>query len=250
VESLQKLNHTDEYDRLVALVKELDPGSTPQISWVYRASEPIAKGGKRLGVFSASFNPITVAHVKMIEEARARFGLEEILLLLATANVDKGVFGLSLEERLMMLKAYALTCKDFSVVACSHGRYVDKIEALKEVFPPDTQLSFIVGYDTLVRIFDPKYYTDLHTELKGLFRGCRFIAANRAEHNLHSVKEFLVRPICQPYADYIDLIELSNFYAEVSSTEIRTRILRGENIDHLVPREVQRYLKTTRAYQP
>ena len=250
MESLQKLNHTDEYDRLVALVKELDPGSTPQISWVYRASEPIAKGGKRLGVFSASFNPITVAHVKMIEEARARFGLEEILLLLAKANVDKGVFGLSLEERLLMLKAYAMACKDFSVVACSHGRYVDKIEALKAVLPPGTQFSFIVGYDTLVRIFDPRYYTDLHTELRALFGQCRFIVANRAAHNLHSVKEFLVRPICQPYAGYIDLIELSDFYAEVSSTEIRTRILRGENIDHLVPREVQRYLKTTRAYQP
>ena len=250
MESLQKLNHTDEYDRLVALVKELDPGSTPQISWVYRASEPIAKGGKRLGVFSASFNPITVAHVKMIEEARARFGLEEILLLLAKANVDKGVFGLSLEERLLMLKAYAMACKDFSVVACSHGRYVDKIEALKAELPPGTQFSFIVGYDTLVRIFDPRYYTDLHTELRALFGQCRFIVANRAAHNLHSVKEFLVRPICQPYAGYIDLIELSDFYAEVSSTEIRTRILRGENIDHLVPREVQRYLKTTRAYQP
>ena len=250
MESLEERNHVDEYDRLVTLVERLDPGSTPQVSWVYRAAEPIVECGKRLGVFSASFNPITVAHVKMIEEAQARFGLEEILLLLAKANVDKGVFGLSLEERLIMLKAYAMTCKDFSVVACSHGRYVDKIEALKAVLPSDTQLSFIVGYDTLVRIFDPKYYTDLHTELRQLFQGCRFIAANRAEHNLHSVKEFLLQPICQPYAGYIDLIELPDFYAEVSSTEIRTRILRGENIDHLVPRAVQGYLKTTRAYQP
>ncbi len=239
----------EEYRLLTKLVDQLHPNSTPKIGWVYRASKHIKKSGKKLGIFSASFNPITVAHIKMIEEAKARFELEEILLLLAKANVDKSVFGLSLEKRLIMLKTYAMCREDFSVAACSHGRYIDKIEALKAVYPLNTQFSFIVGYDTLVRIFDPKYYTSLHAELETLFQQCRFIAANRKEHGVNSVKQFLAAPAHQRYASYIDLIELSSSYAELSSTEIRTRIQRGESINQLVPHEVQEYIKTSHAYQ-
>ena len=241
--------HADEKRRLKTLVNQLDPNGEPQIRWVYRAARHIRAEHRKLGIFSGSFNPITVAHIEMIEAAQERYDLDEILLILARANVDKGVFGLSLADRLLMLKLYAVTREDFSVAACSHGKFIEKIEALKPAYPRDTHFSFIVGYDTFIRLFDPKYYTDLHGALEALFNQCRFIVANRHNYDADTMRKVMEAPDYRRYASCIDPIELPDFYADISSTEIRTQIQVGNSVDHLVPPEVQGFLKAVQAYQ-
>ena len=246
---IQTSKHSEEHRHLEALVDQLDPDGEPQIRWVYRAARHISTGGQRLGIFSGSFNPLTVAHIEMIEAAQRRYDLDEILLILARANVDKGVFGLSLADRLLMLKEYTANREGFSVAACSHGKFIEKIEALKPAYPPGTHFSFIVGYDTFVRLFDPKYYTDLHGALEVLFEQCRFIVANRQDFDADAVRQVMETPDCRRYASGVDLIELSEFYAEISSTDIREQIQAGNSVDHLVPSEVQGFLKAVEAYR-
>ena len=241
--------HFEENHRLEMLVNQLNPNGEPQVGWVYRAAQQIKTGGRKLGIFSGSFNPLTVAHIKMIEAAQKKYDLDEVLLILARANVDKGVFGLSLADRLSMLKLYAANRADFSVAACSHGKFIEKIEVLKPVYPPGTRFSFIVGYDTFIRLFDPKYYTDLHGALEALFDQCRFIVANRQNYDADAVKRVMDDPDYRHYAGRIDLIELPDFFAEISSTDIRAQIQAGNSVDHLVPTEVQEFLKTVQAYQ-
>lgn len=241
--------HFEENRRLELLVDRLDPNSDPQVAWVYRAAQHIRTGGRKLGIFSGSFNPLTVAHIEMIEAAQEKYHLDEILLILARANVDKGVFGLSLADRLLMLKLYAANREDFSVAACSHGKFIEKIGALKPVYPPGTHFSFIVGYDTFIRLFDPKYYTDLHGALEALFNQCRFIVANRQDYDANAVRQVIEMPNYRCYANCIALIELPEFFAEISSTDIRVHIQAGNSVDHLVPPEVQEFLKTVHAYQ-
>lgn len=241
--------HSDADCDLEVLVDQLDPNGVPQIRWVYRAARHINRGGQRLGIFSGSFNPLTVAHIKMIEAAQQKYDLEEILLILARANVDKGVFGLSLADRLLMLKEYTVNRENFSVAACSHGKFIEKVEALKSAYPPGSHFSFIVGYDTFIRLFDPKYYTDLHSVLEALFDQCRFIVANRQDYDADAVRQVMEVPDYRRYASGIDLIELPDFYAEISSTDIRAQIQAGNSVDHLVPSEVQGFLKAVQAYQ-
>lgn len=249
MKDIQMSKHSEENLHLEKLIHQLDPNGDPQIRWIYRAPQHIKAGGRRLGIFSGSFNPPTVAHIEMIDAAQKKYNLDEILLILARANVDKGVFGLSLADRLLMLKLYAVNREDFSVAACSHGKFIEKIEALNASYPAGTHFSFIVGYDTFIRLFDPKYYTDLHTALEALFSRCRFIVANRQHYDVDAVQKVMEQPDCRRYAGCIDLIELPNFYAEISSTDIRTQIQAGNSVDHLVPAEVQAYLKTIQAYQ-
>lgn len=246
---IQTFVHSEENHRLERLVDQLDPSGEPQMRWVYRAARHIKVVGRKLGIFSGSFNPLTVAHIEMIDAAQKEYGLDEILLILARANVDKGVFGLSLADRLLMLRLYAANREDFSVAACSHGKFIEKIEALKPAYPRSTHFSFIVGYDTFIRLFDPKYYTDLHGALEALFDQCRFIVANRQDYDVNAVRNVVEDPDYRRYAGCIDLIELPDFYAEISSTDIRTQIQAGNSVDHLVPSEVQEYLKVVQAYQ-
>lgn len=243
MKSLDKFLTHPDYEKYSQLINQLDSDAPPQIVIAHRSSNPIRESGKKLGIFSGSFNPITIAHIKMFEEAQARFQLDELLLLLAKANVDKDVFGLPLAGRILTLKRYAENQSDVSIGISSHGRYIDKVEALKAIYPVGTEFHFIVGYDTLVRIFDPKYYTDIHTELHHLFSQCRFIVANRDNVSIETIQQFLAQPNLKPYISSVAYLILPDFYAEVSSTEVRKRIAQGDTISHLVPPVIAKFLK-------
>jgi len=190
---------------------------------------------KKLGIFSGSFNPLTVAHIKIVEDTVAKYQLDELLLLLAKANVDKPVFGLPLAARLLTLIKYAENRPRISVGVSSHGRYIDKVTALKTLFSPDTTFNFIVGYDTLVRIFDAKYYTDFHAELQALFVSARVIVANRAAADIKAIETFMAQPEICHYAPYVSGILLPDVYAYMSSTEVRDLLEHGETVEHLLP---------------
>ena len=232
---IQKCESHRDYGRYTERFNRLDPSAPPQIELVHRAAPPILKCGKKLGIFSGSFNPLTLAHTRIVEDTVAKYQLDELLLLLAKANVDKAVFGLPLAARLLTVKKYAESRQEFSVGVSSHGRYIDKVTALKSIFPPDTEFHFIVGYDTLVRIFDTKYYTDFHAELQELFVSARFIVANRAEADVQTIESFMAQPEIHQYASHVSSILLPDVYAYTSSTQVRELLARGEAIEHLVP---------------
>ena len=235
---IQKCQEHPDYERYTALFEQLDPSAPPRIEFVHRATPRNFQQTKKLGIFSGSFNPLTLAHVRMVEDTVAKYQLDELLLLLAKANVDKPVFGLPLAARLLTVKKYAENRPQISVGASSHGRYIDKVTALRTLFSPDTAFNFIVGYDTLVRIFDAKYYTDFHAELQTLFASARFIVANRAEADIKTMETFMAQPEICRYAPYVSCIFLPDVYAYMSSTAVRDLLERGETVEHLVPQSL------------
>lgn len=220
------------------LLAGLDPGGPPRLAFARRAPGGIVGRAGQLLCLSASFNPLTVAHIWLIQEASRILPPDEVLLLLARANVDKAVTGFPLERRLDLLARFAEKRPTVSVAACSHGRFVDKAEAIRPHYPAGTRLTFIVGFDTLVRLFDPKYYVNRDASLSALFSASEFIAANRAPDPPEAVTRFLARPDVAPYAHRIRMIQLPPEIAAISATGVRTRLARGEPISDLVPREI------------
>ena len=225
--------------QMVELLAGLDPKGDPRIAFVRRATTGIGQRPGRLLCLSASFNPLTAAHTWLIQEASRIFPPDEVLLVLATANVDKPVQGFPLERRLDLLTRFAESRPTVSVAACSHGRFVDKAEAIRRHYPPETRPAFIVGFDTLVRLFDPKYYADMNASLLALFGATEFIAANRAPDPPETVPAFLGRPDVAPFAHRIRVIQLPSEIAAMSATEVRARIDRGESVTGLVPTEIE-----------
>ena len=236
----ENMNTLPTEEHLQDLVNSLNDNDEPTIRWVKRDSEGNTTKLKKVGVFSASFNPLTVAHEQMVKLAQQNFQLNEIILLLAKNNVDKSVFGFSLSERLRMMSAYAGPLSNYSVALSSHGRFIDKIKALKQELPQSTEYNFIIGYDTLVRIFDSKYYNDRNKELKQLFGQCRLVVANRSTFNKEDISHFLLD--WPGFVPFVDLVELEDCYSEISSTEIRQRLESGHSIDHLVPSIIENFL--------
>lgn len=225
--------------------ENLAKSDRPKLSFVLKAVRGISRSGQKLGVFSGSFNPPTIAHVRLGEIAQEQLGLHELLLLLAITNVDKTHFDFSLEERIEMMVAVARERINWSAALCSHGRFVEKAEAVAEAFPESTEIWFIVGYDTLIRIFEPRFYPDIpmHHALERFFQLARLAVFPRGGADKKVISEFLGRREVKPFADRIAIMPGDPSLTFVSSTLVREKLKRGEKVDELVPSSVLKFLE-------
>jgi nicotinic acid mononucleotide adenylyltransferase len=225
----------------IAGEREKDEGSSkqPRLVFLRRAQARPAGHAGALLCLSASFNPMTTAHAALLAEGSRLIPPQETLLLLATANVDKPVEGLPLHRRLDLLLRFAESRSDTSVAMVGHGRFVDKLDAIRGAYLTDVRPVFLLGFDTLVRLFDEKYYTDRNASLSHLFRWSECIVANRAADTPSAVHAFLSRPDVSPFAHRIHPVRLPPLVSFVSATEVRARLARGECIADLVPPEIR-----------
>jgi nicotinamide-nucleotide adenylyltransferase len=207
--------------------------------------------GQRLGVFASSFNPPTVAHVELIQRAAEAYSLGEILALAGKTNADKLDYECSLEDRLAMLVLGFHDRPNVSIGLSSHAFYVDMIDALQRACPKQTDLHFIVGFDTFERVLDfrdqytKRYYAQFRTRLAALehlFARATFIVAGRAGEGLQSVK-LLVKhePTVPP--DRVLYLDFPSDLGELSATEVRERRRSGQPIKGLVPVSVEQYIQ-------
>ncbi len=232
------------------LMDSLDPKSPPVVQFAHRTA---SQQPKHIGVLDASFNPFTLAHKALVHHAQDAFNFDEIVLLLAKTNVDKALFGADLGQRLAMMVNYADsdtrlgTC--LSIAGCSHARFIDKAHALRAHFLHDTQIYFLVGHDTLIRIFDPRYYTDMPAELEVLFSLCHIVSANRENPSQEVFHRFMTRPECVPFANCVHPLLLPPSFGNISSTEVRKRIKARETITDLVPKTIAQFIKTFDLYR-
>lgn len=215
------------YRRLMA---QVTPGGQPVARYVRKPD----RVPDRCLVLDAAFNPPTRAHQALALTGAEAAGADGIFLQLAGANVDKGITGADLGERLVMLDAIASKDPRFGVVACSHARFVDKADALRALCP-ETAFVFAIGYDTLVRLFDPKYYDDMTGALNALFAAAEFAVANRGDDDEAVLDDYLATSPAADYADRIHKAILPPGLADVSSSRVRDGRARGEDVSHLVP---------------
>jgi len=199
----------------------------------------------RVAVLPSAFNPPTAAHAGLLELAATLPDIGATAALLSTRNVDKGIFGASLADRIGMLLAARETDPDLAVLASNAARIADQAAALREAWP-GIGFDFVVGYDTLVRLFEPRYYDDMDAALRGFFAQHRVIAANRADATTEDVLAYLETPVVRPYRDRIVVLELDEARAALSSTAVRN----GQPlpIDPVVP-PVARYIAERGLYR-
>ena len=232
------------------LMDSLDPQYSPVVQFVHRAAPPQPK---HIGVLDASFNPLTLAHEALVHHAQNAFNFDEIVLLLAKTNVDKTLFGADLGQRLAMMVNYADsdTQSDtrLSIAGCSHARFIDKAHALKAHYSPNVQIYFLVGHDTLIRIFDSHYYTDMPAELKVLFSLCHIVSANRENPSQNVFHRFMSRPECTPFANRVHPLQLPPSFGNISSTEVRKRIRTGDSITDFVPESIAQFIEKFDLYK-
>jgi nicotinamide-nucleotide adenylyltransferase len=222
-------------------LKLLDAAGTPCVAR-FDAAEPL---GGRVAVLPSAFNPPTLAHVHLLDVARTVEGVDACAALLSTKNVAKALFGANLADRVGMLLAARATAPEIAVLAVNAAVLAVQAEALRGAFP-GASFDFVVGHDTLVRLFDPVYYEDMAAQLAGFFAQHRVIATNRGADGIGVVRNFVAAE-AGAFADRIVVREIDERPASLSSTAARAEAANGEAI--IVPPGVARYIKEHGLYR-
>ena len=158
----------DDFQNLYVASKSGSDGEPPS------SSSPL-KHLTTLYVLDSSFNPPTKAHLTLARNAllhdhgTQKAGSYRMLFLLATINADKPTKPAPFEDRLVMMSLLAnQLAAEFSdqdlevdVGVTKKPFYMDKAVAIDDAgVYGGAQQVHITGYDTIVRIFNAKYYPE------------------------------------------------------------------------------------------
>ena len=230
------------------LLDQLDPQAPSQALVVPDSPTPEGK----IIVFPGSFNPPTLAHIALLKQAWqfARVhGPMYIYAALSTQITDKeGVERPLLLDRINLLETVLRKhVRHTGIILFNRGLYVEQAEAVHSAFPQVSNLYFLIGFDKIVQIFDPRYYEDRDLALQELFELADFLVAPRGEAGPEELSIVLDRPENRQYAGHVHALPLSATYRYISSTRIRQGLSAHEQE---VPSEVRRFIHETHVYEP
>jgi nicotinamide-nucleotide adenylyltransferase len=170
-------------ERLSGHLDAVDASAAPSIRLL--SADAMEASDAPVAVLDSSFNPPTRAHLHMLSNAAAQHSCPRKLLLLAKQNADKPVVGASLVQRLEMMELIAAAADPPGSTCCgvtAHPLFVDKATALQALYGREARILVLVGFDTWVRIVDPKYYPPnggLEDALDTIFRSVEVCVVSR-----------------------------------------------------------------------
>lgn len=167
------------------------------------------------GLFGGSFDPIHVGHLILAREAREQLGLDRVVFIPAAISPHKlHRTPAPAAARLEMVRAAVDGEQGFEVDDCELGREgpsftIDTVRGYRERLPAE-ELYYFIGEDNLQK---------LHTwrDIDELKRLARFVVLAREASP--AACEF--PRVCRQ--------------VDVSSTEVRKRVARGQSVRYLLP---------------
>lgn len=198
----------------------------------------------RAGLFGGSFDPPHIGHIHVAQ--RALLAVDEVWFLPAAAPPHK--IGRSLapfHHRLQMLKIATQNQPRFKVLDIeaqlpTPSYTIQTVKLLRRLHP-DVSFSLVVGTDTLLDL--PTWYKAVE-----LLRLVDVVAVERAGYDESRVREVLESAFGADVCRRLMAGVLRGEVVDVSSTEVRAALMRGENVENLLPDGVADYIKRNGLY--
>ncbi len=191
----------------------LDALATGHVGHVFIDSEGRQYADARFsgGIVPGSFNPRHSGHNRLARVASDLLG-SPVAFELSIKNVDKPELELSeVRRRINQFQGHG------SAIATRVPVFFEKARLLPGC-------TFVIGFDTLVRLVDPKYYGESPVQMMSAFLemrslGCSFLVAGRVERDsFRTLDDAEVPP---DLMDMFTAIPESMFREDISSTQIR-----------------------------
>jgi nicotinate-nucleotide adenylyltransferase len=185
----------------------------------------------RLGVMGGTFDPIHVGHLIVASEVRHRLELDLVVFMPAARPWQKAIYS-NAEDRLLMTTLAAAHNKRFAVSRLELDRQgatytVDTMTALRDFYGPEVKLFFILGADAAAKL-------DSWVRIDGLREVAELVIVSRPGHGLDTPPA----PDTWPVIHRVEVPAI-----DISSTDLRRRVHKGEPIDFMVPSEVAAYIR-------
>lgn len=198
---------------------------------------------EKIGIMGGSFNPVHTGHLLLAQSAWYTFGLDRVIFMPVKENPFKAVTNMACDEdRFEMLKLATAQDPVFEVSDMELKRKgvtytIDTLREMQCIYP-DAAFYFITGGDIVFEL--PRW-----KEVDTLLKEAVFITACRPGYSGRGVK----RCITALRKDYeARILELVTPEMEISSTNIRARVKRGEPVRYLVPPVVADYIQKKGLY--
>lgn len=198
---------------------------------------------KRIGIMGGTFNPIHQGHLILAETAREYCELDEVLFIPSGNSYMKASDEILDGETRISMTALAIednpyfTLSSIEVEREGATYTCDTIRELKER-NPSAEYYFIMGADTLFTIEKWKNSEEI-------LRKCSLIVESRDEKDASELKE-KASELQKKYQAYI--IVLPERKVDISSTEIRNRLEKGESVRYMIPDKVLSYIEKNNLY--
>lgn len=190
----------------------------------------------KIGLFGGTFDPVHNGHIAIAMAARDRLQLDKTVLIPAGDPPHKAMKKVTDKwHRLHMAELAFLplgSCdiSDYEVKKDTPSYSVDMLRHFQNIYP-DNELFFIIGADS---------FADLPTwwHYRELLQLCSIVVVSRPDTKKSELLERFSGDEEPPRVFYLD-----NVHMDVSSTQIRAMLYRGEDVSALVPGAVCKYIK-------
>ena len=200
--------------------------------------QSIMADNEKIGVFGGAFNPIHNGHINLAKQYMKELSLDKLLFIPTAVPPHKSAVGLADEtDRLNMLKLAIDGIDKFEVSDIEFKRTgksytYDTLTELKKIYPL-SNFYLIIGADQLFN-FDKWYKYKEILSLVTLCTSAREYESEKAE--------------MLDFANSLDALDKNKFFIlktpvlKVSSSEVREKIKRGEDVLSLLPKSVYNYI--------
>ena len=198
-----------------------------------------------IGILGGTFNPPHNGHIRLAGEFREKLGLDKILLIPTYTPPHKQAKDLAgAEDRLSMCSIIAREADFFEVsdIEIRRGGKSYTADTLRELKAkhPNNSYFFLMGSDMFLTFH-------LWREYREIFSLCTVCVASRENS---SDCEKLERYAKETFGERWTKVRISTIEPmELSSTQVREAVRRGESLSGLVPAEVEQYITERGLYR-
>ncbi len=213
----------------------------------------------RLGLIGGTFNPIHFGHLRAAEEIAGIMGLDEVLFIPSAMPPHKDLAPVvEFEHRYQMTRIAIKGRPGFSVSDMEAKREgpsytVDSLRQIHQEFKKKFDPYFILGQEAFMEVTAWKEYNKL-------FDLTQIVVISRPENAPDQVGRLLRESVSPDYSWNPDSGAYKcpgkrNVYyrqvtrLDISSTNIRKSLARGESIRFLVPEAVREYIEKNGLYR-
>lgn len=201
--------------------------------------EEKTRNPKRIGIFGGAFDPPHIGHINLAKQVCERLGLEELLIVPTYNSPHKPTPLTNYEDRMNMcklaFKGSIIKVSDVEKKLGGEGYSLNMVRAVKENYSQKgIKFFLIIGGDMLFGFKNWFRYESLLKEIN-------VVAAARDSDSYADM--------CEEAMSLGHVRVLNLPVTEVSSTEIRERISRGESTEGLITEETANYIREHNLYK-